>query len=63
MSCHRMPRQSVGRGHSLFAEQVVSSRLGGLCTVRSSGVDQSQHGGTQREESTRSTAKQEREFL
>jgi len=28
LSCHRMPRGTVGRGHGLFAEQVVSSRLG-----------------------------------
>ena len=51
-SCHRMPRRTVGRGHSLFVEQVASSRLGGLCTDRSSGVDQSQHGGTQSKESS-----------
>jgi len=28
MSCHMNPRRSVGRGLSLFAEQVNSSRLG-----------------------------------
>jgi len=32
----------IGRGLSLFAETSVSSRLGGLCTVPSPGVDQSQ---------------------
>jgi len=32
----------MGRGLSLFAETSVSSRLGGLCTVPSPGVDQSQ---------------------
>ena len=32
----------VGRDLSLFAETSVSSRLGGLCTVPSPGVDQSQ---------------------
>ena len=58
-----MPHRTVGRGHSLFAEQVVSSRLGGLCTVRSSSVDQGQHSGTSSEESTRSTARQERVSL
>jgi len=40
----RVPRRTVGRGLSLFAENdFVSSRLGGLCTDLSSGVDQSQH--------------------
>jgi len=28
LSCHRKPRKTVGRSHILFAEQVVSSRLG-----------------------------------
>ena len=32
----------IGRGLSPFAETSVSSRLGGLCTVLSPGVDQSQ---------------------
>jgi len=39
----------MGRGLSLFAETSISSRLGGLCTVPSPGVDQrseSTHGGT-----------------
>ena len=53
-SCHMEPRRSVGRGHSLFAEQVDNSRLGVLCTDRSSdsGVDQS-HGGAPKAGSTR----------
>jgi len=42
----RVSRQNAtwmrGRGLSLFAETSVSSRLGGVCTVPSSGVDQSQ---------------------
>jgi len=63
LSCHRKPRKTVGRSHILFAEQVVSSRLGGLCTVRSSGVDQSQHGGIPREESFRKYYRTGRTFL
>ena len=47
------PRRSAGRGHCLFAEQVDSSRLGGLCTDQSSdsGVDQG-HGGAPKAGST-----------
>jgi len=45
-SCHMKPRRSAVLGHSLFAEQVDSLRLGGLCTDQSSdsGVDQSHDG-------------------
>ena len=60
-SRHVKPRRSAGRGHSLFAEQVKSSRLGGLCTDQSLdlGVDQS-HDGAPKAGSTRSLAGQDR---
>jgi len=37
---HQNVTRTIERGLSLFAETSVSSRLGGLCTVPSPGVDQ-----------------------